>query len=136
MHGDILPVCAIRDKLIRCGGRFVLTLSQAATFPQELDFSGVIMSNLEDRHRAMTETLQAETARGDFAEKYAAARASIEADKRRKERAGYVWMAAAMSYGEAAEGPSRFGKVARASKWFMLWFAMIVPNLLLIRVAF
>ncbi|WP_424971331.1 hypothetical protein [Dinoroseobacter sp. S76] len=86
------------------------------------------MSNLEDRQRAYTDN--------PYAEKHAAALASIEAEKRRKEASGYAWMAAAAGYGEAAQGGGKFGKVATASKWFVLWFAMIVPNLLLIRVIF
>lgn len=86
------------------------------------------MSNLEDRIYARDENPHAET--------YAAAMASIEAEKRRREASGYAWMAAAMGYGEAAEGPSRFGKIARGSKWFVLWFAMLLPSLLVIHVAF
>lgn len=86
------------------------------------------MSNLEDRVYARDEN--------PYAEKYANAVASIEAERLSKEASGYAWMAAAMSYGEAAEGTSRFGKIARASKWFVLWFAMALPCLLVIHVAF
>lgn len=86
------------------------------------------MSNLEDRVYARDEN--------PYAEKFASAMASIDAKKREKEASGYAWMAAAMSYGEAAEGPSRFGKVARGAKWFVLWFAMALPCLLVIHVAF
>ncbi|ABV94479.1 hypothetical protein Dshi_2746 [Dinoroseobacter shibae DFL 12 = DSM 16493] len=84
------------------------------------------MSNLEDRKLALSEN--------PYAEKYAAARASIEAEKRSKEASGYAWMSAAMNYGAAAEGPGRFGKISSGAKWFCIWFAMIVPNLLFIRV--
>lgn len=91
------------------------------------------MSNLEDRHRALMETQHAEN---PFAAKTQAALASIEAEKRSKEASGYAWMAAAMSYGDVAEGDGRVGKFTRASKWFVLWFAMLLPSLLIIRVAF
>lgn len=90
------------------------------------------MSNLEDRQRALTETQQIES---PFAAKTQAALASIEAEKRNREAAGFAWMAAAMSYGDVAGGDSRTGKFVRASKWFVLWFAMLLPSLLLIRVA-
>lgn len=83
------------------------------------------MSNLD--HRTF------ETTESPYAEKYRAAMASIEAEKRRREASGYAWMASAMSYGEAAESESRFGKIARGAKWFVIWTAMIVPNLLFIK---
>jgi len=86
------------------------------------------MSNLEDRVYARDEN--------PYAEKFAVAMASIEAEKRQQEASGYAWMAAIMNYGEAAESESRFGKTSRAAKWFVIWFAMIVPCLLMIRVAF
>ncbi|MDJ0857660.1 MAG: hypothetical protein QNI90_00775 [Dinoroseobacter sp.] len=86
------------------------------------------MSNLENRVYARDEN--------PYAEKFATAMASIEEKKRAKEASGYAWMAAIMSYGEAAESESRFGKFARASKWFVIWFAMIVAPLLFWRVAF
>jgi hypothetical protein len=91
-------------------------------------YKGSAMSNLEDRVYARNEN--------PFAEKYARAMASIETEKRNREASGYAWMAAAMSYGEAAQGPSRFGKVARGAKWFVLWFSMLLPSLLVIHVAF
>jgi len=86
------------------------------------------MSSLEDRMRANTDTAYAET--------FAGAMESIRAERLRQEASGYAWMSAAMGYGEAAEGPSRFGKIARGSKWFVIWFAMVLPCLLVIHVAF
>ncbi|WP_425091855.1 hypothetical protein [Tropicimonas sp. S265A] len=86
------------------------------------------MSNLEDRVYARDEN--------PYAEKYATALASIDAKRRQQEASGYAWMAAITGYGEAAEGPSRFGKLSRGAKWFVLWFAMVLPSLLLIRVVF
>lgn len=86
------------------------------------------MSNLEDRLEALHED--------PYAEKHARAMASIRAKARKSEAAGYAVMAGAMSYGEAAQGASRFGRTARGAKWFVLWFAMALPSLLLIRVVF
>lgn len=86
------------------------------------------MSDLEHRQRALSEN--------PFAERHAAALASIEAQARSREASSYAWMAAAMSYGEAAEGPGRFGKIASGAKWFVIWTAMIVPNLLFMRILF
>ncbi|MEM8581657.1 MAG: hypothetical protein AAGF50_10730, partial [Pseudomonadota bacterium] len=71
-----------------------------------------------------------------YAEKFASAIASIEAEKRRQEASGYAWMSAIMGYGEAAESESRFGRVARGAKWFVIWFSMALPCLLVWHVAF
>ncbi len=63
----------------------------------------------------------------DQMSKTQAALASIEAKKRKEEAAGYAVISGAMAYGEGSLGGGLFGRLSAASKWFCIWFAMIVP---------
>lgn len=72
--------------------------------------------------RPMTEMKTAKTS-----SKTEAALASIEARELKASAAGYVMIGGAMAYGEGALGDGIFGKLSSAAKWFVLWFAIIVP---------
>ncbi len=66
-----------------------------------------------------------------YADKTAAALASIEAKKRKSEAAGYGVMSAAMGFGEAVERPwmKRLVWFAKAG---CIIFAFVIPNVLFI----
>ena len=86
------------------------------------------MSSLEDRRAAAKPA--------PFADRTEAAMASIEASNRKREAQGYALMAGFSNYGTASQGEGWFGRVSRAAKWFVIWFAMIVPVFLFWQVAF
>jgi len=86
------------------------------------------MSNMEDRLSEMESVKMSNRTK--------AALASIEASKRSSEAAGYAVIGGAMAYGDGALGDGIFAKVSGAAKWFVLWFAMIVPVYLFWVVAF
>lgn len=86
------------------------------------------MSTMEDR--------MAELENVQMAEKTKAALASIETERRKTAAAGYAVIGGAMAYGDGSLGDGVFGKISSASKWFVLWFAMIVPVYLFWSVAF
>lgn len=86
------------------------------------------MSNMEDR---LTEVENVK-----LSQKTEAALASIAASERKSKAAGYAMIGGAMAYGEGSLGDGPFGKVSSGAKWFVLWFAMIVPVFLFWTVAF
>lgn len=86
------------------------------------------MSNMEDR--------MAELETAKMADKTKQALASIEARERKSAAAGYAVIGGAMNYGEGSLGDGLFGKVSSGAKWFVIWFAMIVPVFLFWTVVF
>ena len=61
---------------------------------------------------------------------YERAMRSIQMDRMKTERGGYVVMSAAMNYGEGALGNGWFGKASHAAKLFMIAFACALPPVL------
>lgn len=58
---------------------------------------------------------------------YERAMRSIQMEKMKLERSGYVVMSAALNYGEGALGNGWFGKASHAAKLFMITFACALP---------
>ena len=58
---------------------------------------------------------------------YERAMKSIQMERMKRERSGYVVMSAAMNYGEGAMGDGWFGKASHAAKLFMIAFACALP---------
>lgn len=79
-------------------------------------------------------TITAQPGAAAYAERTQAALRSIEASRRSQESANYALIAGAMSYGEAAQGDGMFAKISHGAKLLCIAFAMLAPNLLLIRV--
>ncbi len=69
-----------------------------------------------------------------FAEKTEWALASIAAKDLQVEAQGYAMIGGAMNYGEASLGTGLFGRISTAAKWFCIWFGIVVPVILFIRV--
>ena len=60
------------------------------------------------------------------------AEATIRAKDRRKVAQGHAVMAGFAAYETAAKGKGLFAKINSGAKWALIWFAMIVPILLII----
>lgn len=58
---------------------------------------------------------------------YERAMRSIQMEKMKLERSGYVVMSAALNYGEGALGNGWFGKASHVAKLFMIAFACALP---------
>ena len=77
----------------------------------------------------------ADHAVSEYAEKRAAALEAIRAKDLSQQATGHALMAGVMGFGESAYGGS-LTKIVHGSKLFLIGFAFLVPNLLLIRTVF
>ena len=77
------------------------------------------MSSLDERKLAL--------AQNPYAEKTAWALARIAEQERTQQAYGHGLMFMFAEFEEATTGTSPIARAAQLSKWFCIWFAMIVP---------
>ena len=77
----------------------------------------------------------AELSSAPYAEKRADAMASIREKELREMASGHALMASVMGFGESAYGGS-MTRIVHGCKLFLIGFAFLVPNLLLIKTVF
>lgn len=82
------------------------------------------MTNMENMNKQLADHAHRDAV-------YTAAMADIARENAKREANGYAVMAAALGYGESANGTGVFGKVSHAAKLFCILFAMLAPSLLI-----
>jgi hypothetical protein len=71
-----------------------------------------------------------------LADRRAQAEASIRAKNRRREAMGHGLMSGFAAFGQATTGTGLMARLTKLATWFLIWFAFIVPILLVIQERF